>query len=385
MSGLRFTVEAAGSDTRARAGRLELAHGTVETPVFMPVGTAASVKAMLHARVSDLGYRLILGNTYHLYLRPGSKIVHGFGGLHGFSGWSHNILTDSGGFQVFSLSQLRSITNEGVEFRSHLDGSRHEFTPEGVVDIQAELGSDVQMQLDVCTGPEADRSAALLALQQTSLWAKRAKEHWRLRRDSGYAGALFGIVQGNFFPDLRSRSAEEIGELDLPGIAIGGLSVGESPAAFAEMLSHTAPLLPAEKPHYLMGVGTPNYIFQAVHEGIDMFDCVLPTRIARNGTVMTRDGRVVLKNRVHERENSPIDPECSCTACRSYSRGYLRHLFKSDEILGPMLATDHNLTFMADLMDGIRTSIRENRFLSFYRATMERYEEGERERASSRF
>ena len=379
-----FSITRRDTRTSARTGVLHLSHGNVETPVFMPVGTAATVKAITHERIERMGYRLILGNTYHLYLRPGHELVKSMGGLHGFSSWPHNILTDSGGYQVFSLSELRTISDDGVQFRSHLDGSRHTFTPEGVVDVQAALGSDIQMQLDVCTGPEADRVEAISALERTTAWAKRARVQWQARVEEGYHGVLFPIVQGNFFTDLRTRSAAELTELGLPGIAVGGLSVGEEPAVFEEILATTAPLLPEAVPHYLMGVGTPDYILSGIANGIDMFDCVFPTRIARNGTVMTWDGRVVLKNERHEGDERPIDPTCGCAACTRYSRGYLRHLFRSQELLGPMLATEHNLYFYADLLRSAREAIGSGGFAEFAQKTLARFDEGERERREHR-
>lgn len=379
-----FTHEAGDRDTSARTGRIDLPHGPVDTPAFMPVGTAATVKAMRHDRLRELGFRIILGNTYHLYLRPGPEVIAAHGGLHRFSSWDRNILTDSGGYQVFSLAALRRITDEGVAFQSHVDGARHLFTPESVVDAQVAFNSDIQMVLDVCTGYGVDEREAQQALETTTRWAGRAKERWKRRREEGYRGALFAIVQGNFFAHLRRRSAEEIGALDLPGIAIGGLSVGESPDLFRETLFETAPLLPADRPRYLMGIGTPDYIFDAVTAGIDMFDCVFPTRIARNGTVLTPDGRVVLKNEHHREATGPIDPECGCATCRSYSRAYLRHLFKTGEMLGPMLATEHNLFFLARLLDDIRSAIRGGSYARFRDSFMRRYEEGERERRSRR-
>lgn len=379
-----FTHEKSDITTRARSGRIDLPHGPIETPAFMPVGTAATVKAMRHDRLRDIGFQIILGNTYHLFLRPGPGVIAAHGGLHGFSSWNRNILTDSGGYQVFSLAALRRITDEGVAFRSHVDGSRHLFTPESVVDAQVAFNSDVQMALDVCTGHEIGEREATEALETTSRWAARAKQRWVERRDEGYLGALFGIVQGNFFPDLRRRSAAEIAELELPGIAIGGLSVGETPEIFRETLFETAPLLPGDRPRYLMGIGTPDYIFDAVTAGIDLFDCVFPTRIARNGTVLTPDGRVVLKNERHREATEPIDPECGCATCQSYSRAYLRHLFNTGEMLGPMLATEHNLFFLARLLDDIRASIRVGAYERFRDSFLRRYEEGERARRARR-
>ena len=358
--------------TKARTGILSLPHGDVEIPAFMPVGTNGTVKAVKHKTVEDMGYSLILGNTYHLYLRPGMEVIKAAGGLHKFTSWDKNILTDSGGFQVFSLAPFRKIREEGVRFRSHIDGAYHVFTPEGVVEVQEAFGSDVQMVLDVCTPPGISHKEALDALKITTNWAKRAKQRWD-QRIEGYEGLLFGIIQGNFYEDLRKRSALEILELDTPGIAIGGLSVGEPPEVFHDFLHHTAQFLPDEKPRYVMGIGTPDYMLEAVEAGIDMFDCVYPTRIARNGTCFTRNGLIALKNERFRLDSTPIDPECDCQVCRTYSRSYLRHLFKAKEILGPMLVTEHNLHFLYRFMEEIRQSIRENRFQSYKKDFMDRY------------
>lgn len=357
-------------DAAPRLGVLQLDHGVVETPVFMPVGTAASVKAIRHERLEDLGYRLILGNTYHLYLRPGTEVIGDLGGLHRFSTWRHNILTDSGGYQVFSLSPFRKITDDGVRFRSHIDGSYHELTPESVVDIQALFGSDIQMVLDVCTPYGCDRAEAVEAVERTTRWAARALERWKELENPGVA---FGIVQGNFFADLRRRSAEALGELEFPGYAIGGLSVGEPGEVFDEMLAQTAPLLPTDRPRYLMGVGTPDYVLAAVANGIDMFDCVYPTRVARNGSVMTRGGILPLKKERFRFDERPIEEDCPCSACGRYSRAYLRHLFRSGELLGPMLATEHNLAFMARLTREVRQAIRDRRFEAYRSEFLLRY------------
>ncbi len=351
-------------DASARAGILDLPHGPVLTPAFMPVGTNGTVKAVLPSDLDRMGIRLILGNTYHLYLRPGVEVIKKFGGLHRFMNWEHNLLTDSGGFQIFSLSSLRKIHEEGVKFRSHIDGSPHTLTPEGIVEVQETLRSDIMMPLDVCTPPGITFQEAEKALQITTKWALRSKERWNARPDS-YDGKLFGIIQGNFYKDLRKRSAEEILELDLPGVAIGGLSVGESFLTFTEYLAYTAALLPAGKPHYLMGIGTPEYIFAAVENGIDLFDCVFPTRIARNGSVFTRRGIIALKKEEHRLDTGPIEESCTCPVCRQYSRAYLRHLVKTGEILGPMLASVHNLSFLANLLADIRMSIMEKRFAAF--------------------
>ena len=349
---------------RARTGRLLLPRGNVETPAFMPVGTAGTIKAMLHSAVADIGFNLILGNTYHLYLRPGMDIISAYGGLHAFSSWKGNILTDSGGFQVFSLAPFRKIDDEGVVFRSHIDGSKHVLTPEKAVDIQTILGSDIQMQLDVCTAPGIDIGEAERAVALTTEWARRAKRR-RSEMSESYLGALFGIVQGNFFEELRKRSAEELGGLDLPGYAIGGLSVGEEPRVFRDLLHFTAPLLPGDKPKYVMGIGTPDYMLEAIEAGIDIFDCVYPTRVARNGTCFTPEGMLNLKNARFKDDRGPIVDGCPCPACMRYSRGYLRHLFVAKEILGPMLVTHHNLQFLHDMMSDARRAIAERKFLPF--------------------
>ncbi|MDA3957269.1 tRNA guanosine(34) transglycosylase Tgt [Oceanispirochaeta sp.] len=357
---------------KGRGGILHLPHGDVEIPAFMPVGTNGTVKAVKHDSVDDMGYTLILGNTYHLYLRPGMDVIKAAGGLHNFSSWKHNILTDSGGFQVFSLAPFRKIREEGVRFRSHIDGAYHEFTPEKVVEIQEILGSDVQMALDICTEPGISHKEAIKALEITTRWASRAKKRWENCSDD-YDGKLFGIIQGNFFEDLRKRSAEEILELDTPGIAIGGLSVGESPEMFRDYLHYTSQFLPDDKPRYVMGIGTPDYMLEAVEAGIDMFDCVYPTRIARNGTCFSLDGNLALKNEKFRLDQQPIEPSCTCPVCQQYSRSYLRHLFKAKEILGPMLVTEHNLHFLYQFMAEVRQSLREGRFLQYKKSFLDRF------------
>ncbi len=357
---------------QARTGQLRLAHGSVRTPAFMPVGTNGTVKAMLHTALADIGYELILGNTYHLYLRPGVDVLSQYGGLHSFSSWKRNILTDSGGFQVFSLAPFRKISDEGVEFQSHIDGSRHHLTPENVVDIQCVLGSDIQMPLDVCTGVKISEREAMAALELTTKWAKRAKLRW-LEKDEPQRGALFGIVQGNFFRLLREESARQLGELDLPGYAIGGLSVGEPPEVFNEFLHHTAPLLPEGKPKYVMGIGTPEYMLEAIEAGIDLFDCVHPTRVARNGTCFTPDGMLNLRNSRFRQDTNPLVDDCPCPACCDYSRAYLRHLFISKEILGPMLVTHHNLQFVYDMINDARKAIGRGEFLHYKKGFLSRF------------
>ncbi len=350
------------SQSLARTGVLSLHHGDVDTPVFMPVGTAATVKALPHRDLEDIGFSLILGNTYHLVLRPGMDVITRAGGLHAFSGWRRNILTDSGGFQVFSLASLRKISDEGVTFRSHIDGSSWFFTPESVVDFQTAFGSDIQMPLDVCTEYGADEQASRRAVETTTAWLRRAQA----RLDPSYRGSLFGIMQGNFYHKLRTTSAAQVVDLDLPGYAVGGLSVGEPPEVFVDFLRMSTELLPEEKPRYVMGIGTPEYLVAAIEAGVDMFDCVFPTRIARNGTLLTSSGRVVLKNEQYRMQTgTPPDPECSCSVCRRYSRAYLRHLFKAREILGPVLATYHNLAYLKSFVDKAHTAVTDDSFPSF--------------------
>lgn len=347
--------------TKARRGRVHTPHGTIETPVFMPVGTAATVKAMRPEQVKEMGAQIILSNTYHLYLRPGHEIVREAGGLHKFMNWDRAILTDSGGFQVFSLGALRKIEEEGVTFRSHIDGSKHFFSPERSIEVQNALGSDIMMAFDECAPYPADRSYVKNSLERTTRWLKRCKDaHKDIERQS-----LFGIMQGGVYKDLRRESAKQIVEMDLPGYSIGGLSVGEPKEVMYDVLDDCVDLLPAEKPRYLMGVGSPDCLFEGVERGIDMFDCVLPTRIARHGLAMTSHGRVQIKNAQYERDFTPLDAECDCYTCRNYSRAYLRHLYKSDEILSAMLLTNHNLHFLIQTMAKIRQAIEENRFCEY--------------------
>ena len=359
-------------ETRARLGYIDLPHGRVETPAFMPVGTNGTVKGIYHDRIRDIGYQIILANTYHLYLRPGEEVLKRFGGLHRFSNWNRNILTDSGGFQVFSLSGLRKVRDAGVTFQSHIDGSRHVFTPEKVVDIQAVIGSDVAMVLDVCTPPGIEYRNAKEAWRVTRLWAERSIEE-RNRLGESFRGNLFGIVQGNFYEDLRRESALTISEMDFPGIAIGGLSVGESKQQFNDFLAYTSQYITDEKPRYVMGIGSPDYIFECVENGIDLFDCVLATRMARNGGLFTDDGVITMKKAIHKFDERPIQEGCTCTACTKYSRAYMHHLIKCNEMLGGMLATEHNLTYLYTLLERIRSSIREGRFSSFKKEYMARF------------
>lgn len=374
MSGI-FTVLAKESAGRARLGRLSLPHGDVKTPVFMPVGTNATVKAMRTEELERIGFEIILSNTYHLYLRPGTEVIGRAGGLHRFMGWNRNILTDSGGFQVFSLSSFRKVMDSGVKFRSHIDGAYHVLTPEKVVEIQTVLGSDVQMQLDVCTSWGTEYREAEKALRTTTDWLGRAKRALD-GRPASYDGKLFGIVQGNFYKDLRERSVEAVVAADTPGIAIGGLSVGEPFEVFAEFLDHTAALLPEGKPRYVMGIGTPEFILEAIADGIDMFDCVFPTRTARNGQLFTRDGPIAIKKEHYEFDFGPADPECGCEVCAKYGKAYLRHLYRAGEILASQLATQHNLHFLYELVEDARDAIRTDTFPAFKSAFLARYRGG---------
>ena len=347
--------------TKARLGRFHTPHGTVETPVFMPVGTRATVKAMTPEEVKDLGAQIILRNTYHLYLRPGHELIRDAGGLHEFMNWHGPILTDSGGFQVFSLGDLRKITEEGVEFRSHIDGSKHFIGPEKSMEIQNALGSDIMMCFDECTPYPATYEYVKQSMERTTRWAKRCKDYHKNTDKQ----ALFGIVQGGMHKDLREKSANDLIAMDFPGYAIGGLSVGEPMEMMCDMLDFTTPLLPKDKPRYNMGIGTPDYLFESVLRGIDMADCVLPTRIARNGTLLTSQGRLVIRNAKYKEDFSPLDSECDCYACTNYSRAYVRHLFNVDEILGARLATIHNLYFLIKLMENIREAIKDDRLLEY--------------------
>ena len=369
MTAVTYELIKTDSRTKARRGRVTTPHGVIETPVFMPVGTAATVKAMRPEEIKEMGAEIVLSNTYHLYLRPGHEVVKAAGGLHKFMNWDRPILTDSGGFQVFSLGAMRKIREEGVEFRSHIDGSRHMLSPEKSMEIQNALGSDIIMAFDECAPYPADRKYVKDSLERTTRWLKRCKEyHKDTERQS-----LFGIMQGGMYKDLRRDSAEQIVELDLPGYAIGGLSVGEPKEIMYDVMDECVDYLPKEKPRYLMGVGSPDCLFEGVERGIDMFDCVLPTRIARHGMAMTSQGRVNIKNARYERDFTPLDPECDCYTCRNYSKAYLRHLFKADEILSSMLMTNHNLHFLVKTMQNIRKSIEEDRFLEYKKEFYDSY------------
>ena len=372
-----FDIIHKDASSKARTGICRLPHGDVRTPVFMPVGTNATVKAITKDDLEEIGFEIILANTYHLYLRPGADLIMEAGGLHGFSKWNKNFLTDSGGFQVFSLSKLRKITAEGARFQSNIDGSYHLFTPENVVDTQVKFNSDIQMQLDVCSGWGVTKKEAIDSLKVTSDWLLRAKKRWEEKQNDGYKGMLFPIVQGNFFEDLRKQSAEFVSSLDMPGIAIGGLSVGEPQEEFLKFLSYTAGCLPENKIKYVMGIGTPDYILEAISNGIDMFDCVLPTRNARNGSYFTHDGMLSIKQERFAPDFSPVDKECNCKVCRNYSRSYLRHLFKSQEILSSMLASYHNLYFLNNLVKEARDAINNDRFEEYKKFFLTRFKAGE--------
>lgn len=352
MSSITFELLKTCAQTGARRGRLHTPHGIIETPCYMPVGTQATVKAMRPEDVRDVGAQIILANTYHLHLRPGEALIKAAGGLHQFMHWEHPILTDSGGFQVFSLAGLRKITEEGVMFRSHIDGSARFLSPETVMQIENDLGADIIMQFDVCSPYPCDRLTAEQAMLRTLRWAERCKAA-HVREDQ----ALFGIVQGAFEPDLRIESAKSLAEMDFPGYGIGGLSVGEPKEQMYALLETVTPVLPHHKPRYLMGVGTPDCLIEGVLRGVDMFDCVLATRIARNGTVFTEAGRLVVKNAQYAHDFGPLDETCDCYACRHYSRAYIRHLFKAGEILGAHLTSVHNLRFLLRLMERVREAI----------------------------
>jgi queuine tRNA-ribosyltransferase len=361
MNAVRYELIKTCKQSGARLGRLHTPHGVIDTPIFMPVGTQATVKSMTPEELKEIGSQIILSNTYHLYMRPGHEIVKKAGGLHKFMNWNKPILTDSGGFQVFSLGPLRKIVEEGVEFRSHLDGSKHFLTPEKAVEIQNALGSDIMMAFDECAPYPADRDYVKKSLERTTRWLERCKEAHNNTENQ----ALFGIIQGGMYKDLREQSAKEITSIDLPGYAIGGLSVGEPKPLMYEVLEYTTPLMPADKPRYLMGVGSPDDLIEGVIRGVDMFDCVLPTRIARNGTAMTSQGKVVVRNASYAEDFTPLDPECSCYTCQNYTKAYIRHLVKTNEILGARLITTHNLHFLLDLMAKVREAIMEDRLLDF--------------------
>nr|WP_313964433.1 tRNA guanosine(34) transglycosylase Tgt [uncultured Peptostreptococcus sp.] len=369
MYAVKYELIKTCKQTGARLGRLHTPHGVIETPIFMPVGTQATVKAMTPEELKEIGSQIILSNTYHLYMRPGHDLIERAGGLHKFMNWDKPILTDSGGFQVFSLGPLRKIKEEGVEFRSHLDGSKHFLSPEKATEIQNALGSDIIMAFDECAPYPADRQYVKNSLERTTRWLERCKAAHKYPEKQ----ALFGIVQGGMYKELREQSAKEITAIDLPGYAIGGLSVGEPKDMMYEVLDYTVPLLPEDKPRYLMGVGSPDDLLEGVLRGIDMFDCVLPTRIARNGTAMTSQGKVVVRNASYAEDFTSLDPECDCYTCKNYTKAYLRHLIKCNEILGARLLTIHNLRFLLKMMENVREAIKEDRLLDYKKDFFEKY------------
>ena len=374
---MSFPFEVLKTDaTGARRGRLTTPHGVVETPFFLPVGTQGSVKALTQEGLEGLGAEIILANTYHLYLRPGHELIRRLGGLHQFMSWPRAILTDSGGYQVFSLSELRKVTDEGVRFRSHLDGSEHLLTPEKAAEIQLALGSDIAMVLDECIETPAPRGLAEAALQRTSAWARRARNHFQeCARQNGRPSKQwqFGIVQGATFPDLRRESARQLLELDFPGYAVGGLAVGEPHEVTCAMAAEVTALLPKDRPRYLMGVGRPEQIADYVALGIDMMDCVLPTRAARHACLYTSEGRVLIKNSRYAEDQRPVDSNCSCSVCRRYTRAYLRHLFAAGEMTAAILATQHNVHFYLDIMRQIREAIEFGNLANFSSEMHARY------------
>ncbi len=366
---IRYELIKTDKQTGARLGIVHTPHGSFETPAFMPVGTQATVKTMAPEEVKEMGAGIILSNTYHLWLRPGHEIIREAGGLHKFMNWDRAILTDSGGFQVFSLSDIRRIEEEGVHFRNHLNGDKLFLSPEKSMEIQNALGSDIMMAFDECPPFPATYEYMKNSVERTSRWAERCLKAHARPQDQG----LFGIVQGGEFEDLRKQSAKDLVSLDFPGYAIGGLSVGEPKDIMNRMLEYTTPLLPSDKPRYLMGVGSPDSLIDGSIRGIDMFDCVLPTRIARNGTCMTSQGRLVVKNAKYARDFGPLDPNCDCYTCKNYSRAYIRHLIKADETFGIRLTSYHNLYFLQDLMRQVRQAIREDRLGDFREEFFEQY------------
>ena len=355
--------------TGARRGIVHTPHGDIQTPVFMPVGTQATVKSMTPEELKEVGAQIILANTYHLFLRPGHELIKEAGGLHEFMRWDRPILTDSGGFQVFSLGALRTISEEGVEFRSHLDGSKQFLSPEKAMEVENALGADIIMAFDECCPYPSTYEYTKRSMERTTRWAKRCKEAHSRKEEQG----LFGIIQGGFYKDLRKQSAEDLIKLDFPGYAIGGISVGEPKEEFLDILNYTAPLMPENKPRYLMGVGTPDYLVEAAIAGIDMCDCVIPTRLARHGTAFTSKGKIVVRNAIYERDFNPLDDECDCYTCKNYTRAYIRHLVKTNEILGIRLLSIHNIKFLTNLMDKVRIEIERDNLGSFRKEFYRKY------------
>ena len=373
-----FTLQATAETgvVKARAGLIQTPHVSIETPVFMPVGTQATVKSLSPHELADAGAQIILSNAYHLYLRPGAEVIEGMGGLHRFMGWERPVLTDSGGFQVFSLAHNRKIDDEGVTFKSHIDGSTHRFTPEIVMHIEEELGADIIMVFDECAPYPSTPEYTERAMCRTHSWAERC-----LRAHSRKDQALFAIVQGGTYGDLRRESARALSEMDFPGYGIGGLSVGEPKAEMHAMLEETTPLLPAEKPRYLMGVGSPEDLVECVARGVDMFDCVLPTRVARNGALLTRDGRLSIKSARYAGVDAPVEADCDCYACLHFTLGYLHHLFRAEELLAYRLNSIHNIRFMTRIIAEIRASILGGTFAAYREEFLARYKPSDREAA----
>lgn len=369
----RFTLVGEDGNTFARRGRITTTRGVIETPVFMPVGTQATVKTLHPHEVRDTGAQIILANTYHLMLRPGADVIQEAGGLHTFMRWDRPILTDSGGFQVFSLATNAKVTEEGVRFASHIDGSRWEMTPESVVDLQLAYGSDIMMQLDHLVGLPAERSDIMASTDRSARWLERAIRHYERRHGAGSRSVLFGIQQGGMEADLRRDAARRLADVDVAGCAIGGLSVGEPKPVMNEMLEASTPELPRNKPRYLMGVGSPEDLWHGVARGVDMFDCVLPTRAARNGAFYTPDGRINIKNSKWKHVHRPVDPSCDCVACSEFTAAYIHHLFRADEVLGLRLASVHNIRFLARQMEEMRAAIENGSFRAAYQAFLDRY------------
>ena len=361
MSEFKYDLLGQDENSQARRGRITTGRGVIETPVFMPVGTQGTVKGMLPEALKEIGAQIILANTYHLYLRPGHDLISQLGGLHGFMNWDRPILTDSGGFQVFSLGDLRKITEAGASFQSHLDGSKHLLTPELSIEIQQALGSDIIMVFDECIPHPAERQYIVDSTNRSARWAKRCREVL----PAGSSSALFGIVQGGMHPELRKQSAEQLQEIGFEGYALGGLSVGEETSLMYEMMESSLPLLPQDRPRYVMGVGTPENLIEGIARGCDMFDCVMPTRNARNGNLFTSFGKVSIKQAQYREDSQPIDPDCQCYVCRNYSRAYLRHLYTSREILASVLNTHHNLYYYQQLMAGARQALETGTFSAY--------------------
>lgn len=366
---IKYELTKKDKNCKARLGRITTPHGSFETPVFMAVGTQGTVKTLVKEELEEIGSNIILGNTYHLWCQPGSDIVREAGGLHKFMNWNRSILTDSGGFQVFSLAKLRDITEEGVTFRHHKNGAKLFLSPEISMKIQNDLGSDIMMCFDECPPYPVSYEYMKNSVDRTLRWAKRCIDSHNRKDDQG----LFGIVQGGIYPDLRKYCAEELMKLPFDGFAVGGTAVGEPKELQNEVLDYTVPLLPEDKPRYLMGVGSPGAILDAVERGIDMFDCVLPTRIARHGTAMTSKGRLVIKNKEFERDYTPLDPKCDCYCCKNYTKAYIRHLFKANEMLAYRLLSIHNINFLVKLTEGIREAIKNDRFLEFKEQVYKEY------------